>query len=57
MCCFSPLILEKLGSKPGRSGRVQVYSFLVWKNGFVQGENDSDFLFQLYHHNQLLFKE
>ena len=33
-----PPILEKLGSKPNRGGRVQVYSFHVWKNRFVQGK-------------------
>ena len=35
---FSPLVLEKLDSKPGRGGRVQVYSFLVSKNQFVQSK-------------------
>ena len=62
MGCFSSLILDELGSKPGRDGRMQVYSSLVWKNRFIQGKITQDFLFQflnkiLYHHNQLLFKE
>ena len=36
--CFSPLIMEMLLEKPGRGGSIQVYSFLVWKNRFVQGK-------------------
>ena len=32
----SSMILEDPGSKPGWGGCLKVYSFLVWKNSFVQ---------------------
>ena len=38
MGCFSPLILEKLGSKPGRGGHVLFILFLLGKIGSFKGK-------------------
>ena len=50
MGCFSPLVLEKMGSKPGHGHGhghvyVHVFSFLVWKNRFIQGKIAQIFCF------------
>ena len=35
---MSTLTQETLGSKPGLDDLSQLYSFLIWKKGFVQGK-------------------